>query len=166
MPIGRRPISKVFDYIGGFPSVGSITIFVHFDDPVYPLPGIPARSQLLLPTPFGELPAEVFANNNAIPRPCIFTRRILVVGSRWRWPPGSSTLQCTGRADRPAGWWVSIRRMRINIMSPQDIRVVILQNNTHSLAHLNRPEYLPGQLPRGYNDDARRAFPPGVVALD
>lgn len=152
---------QVFDYIRGFPSVRisnyryssiSMTRYTHYQA------FLPDRN--CVPTRSGNYLLKVFANNDT--SALYFTRRILVVENKVA--VAAQVVQPfnvqAARTDQRVQVGINTANARINIMSPQDIRVVILQNNTWpTAAHLNRPNIFRGNYLE-YNDDAA-TFPAG-----
>jgi hypothetical protein len=150
-----------FDYIRGFQStrittyrVSSIsnTKYTHYQATVPDRSSVPTRS--------GNYLLKVFLNNDT--SQLLFTRRFLVVESKVA--VAAQTLQPfniqLSRTDQRVHVAVSTVNSQINTMSPQDLKIIVLQNNIWpSAAMVNRPTIYRGNYYE-YNDDAT-TFPAG-----
>lgn len=150
-----------FDYIRGFQSTRittyrnssiSNTRYTHYQAT------IPDRSSV--PTKSGNYLLKVFLNNDT--SQLLFTKRFLVVDSRVS--VATQMLQPfnvqLSRTDQRVQVAVSTINSQINTLSPQDLKVVVLQNNIWPTAVIvNRPNIYRGNYYE-YNDDAT-TFPAG-----
>lgn len=150
-----------FDYIRGFQSVRittyrhssvSLTQYMHYQA------ALPDRSAV--PTRSGNYLLKVFRNNDT--SDLFFTKRFLVVDNKVSVAaqikqPFSSQYYLTDQRVQIA---INTASARINTLSPQDIRVTVLQNNTWpTAAFVDRPTIYRGNYYE-YNDDAT-SFPAG-----
>lgn len=144
-----------FDYIRGFQSTRitnyrsssiSETRYTHYQAFVPDRGSVPMRS--------GNYLLKVFRNNDTTD--LYFTRRFIVVDNRVQVAaqlkqPFSSQLFMS---DQRVMVTVNTATARINTMSPQDLKVVVLQNNMWTTAALvDRPTIYRGNFFE-YNDDA------------
>ncbi|MBC7948542.1 MAG: DUF5103 domain-containing protein [Chitinophagaceae bacterium] len=150
-----------FDYIKGFQSTRittyryssiSITKYTHYQALVPDRNSTPTRS--------GNYLLKVFLNNDT--SQLLFTKRFLVVDSRVA--VASQILQPfnvqLSRSGQRIQVGVSTVNAQINALSPQDLKVVVLQNNIWPTAALvDRPTIYRGNYFE-YNDDAT-TFPAG-----
>lgn len=144
-----------FEYIRGFQSTRittyrnssiSFTRYTHYQATFPDRNSIPTRS--------GNYLLKVFANNDT--SNLFFTKRFLVVDNKVAVTsqikqPFSSQFFLTDQRI-----WISVNSAaaRINIMSPQDLKVAVLQNNTWTTSTLlTRPTVYRGNYFE-YNDDA------------
>lgn len=150
-----------FDYIKGFQSTRittyryssiSLTPYTHYQAT------FPDRN--MVPTRSGNYLLKVFVNNDT--SDLIFTRRFLVVDNRLavaaqlRQPFNAQLF----RTDQRVQVGVSTANAQINTLSPQDLKVVVLQNNAWPTAALvDRPTIYRGNYYE-YSDDAL-SFPAG-----
>ena len=152
---------QTFDYIRGFQSTRitnyrnssiSISRYIHYQA------SIPDRSSV--PTRSGNYLLKVFLNNDT--SSLLFTKRFLVVDTRvsvaiQSLQPFNAQLS---RTDQRVQVGVSTANAQINALSPQDLKVVVLQNNIWPTAAIvNRPNIYRGNYYE-YNDDAT-TFPAG-----
>lgn len=150
-----------FDYIRGFQSTRistyrnssiSFTRYTHYQAT------FPDRSSV--PTRSGNYLLKVFRNNDT--SDLFFTRRFLVVENKVAIAaqvrqPFQSQLYLT---DQRVQVTVNTASARINTMSPQDLKVVVVQNNSWPTAALvDRPTIYRGNYYE-YSDDAT-SFPSG-----
>ncbi|MBL7745416.1 MAG: DUF5103 domain-containing protein [Chitinophagaceae bacterium] len=150
-----------FDYIKGFQSTRittyrnsslATTRYTHYQAV------IPDRSST--PTRSGNYLLKVFLNNDT--SQLLFTKRFLVVESKvavaaQMLSPFNVQLS---RTDQRVHVAVSTVNSQINVLSPQDLKLVVLQNNIWpSAAVVNRPTIYRGNYYE-YNDDAT-TFPAG-----
>ncbi len=150
-----------FDYIRGFQSTritnyrnSSIAIsrYTHYQATIPDRSSVPVRS--------GNYLLKVFLNNDT--SSLLFTKRFLVVDSRVS--IAAQILQPfnmqLSRSDQRVQVGVSTVNAQINTLSPQDLKVVVLQNNIWpAAATVNRPNIYRGNYYE-YNDDAI-TFPAG-----
>lgn len=144
-----------FDYIRGFQSTRistyryssiAYTKYTHYQS------SIPDRSSA--PTKSGNYLLKVFLNNDT--SALLFTKRFLVVDNRVAVAaqillPFNVQLS---RSDQRVQVAVSTVNAQINTLSPQDLKVVVLQNNIWTTAaSVNRPTIFRGNYYE-YNDDA------------
>lgn len=150
-----------FDYIRGFQSTRittyryssiSTTRYTHYQA------SFPDRNSV--PTRSGNYLLKVFLNNDT--SRLIFTKRFLVVDSRVSVAAQMLTplnVQLM-RSDQRVHVALNTTNAQINTLSPQDLKVVVLQNNTwQTAAMVNRPTIYRGNYYE-YNDDAL-TFPAG-----
>jgi hypothetical protein len=150
-----------FDYIRGFQTVRintyryssiSITPYTHYQAM------LPDRSSV--PTRSGNYLLKVFANSDT--SQLLFTKRFLVIDSRVSvaaQPMSPFNMQIS-RSDQRVRVVVSTINSQVNLMSPQDLKIVVLQNNAWpTAAFVNRPSIYRGNYFE-YNDDAT-SFPAG-----
>jgi hypothetical protein len=150
-----------YDYIRGFQSVrintyrnSSLTTvrYTHYEA------AVPDRNSM--PTRSGNYMLKVFRNNDT--SKLFFTKRFLVVDNKVSIAaqikqPFSSQLYQTDQRVRIV---VSTVNARLNTMSPQDLKVAVIQNNAWPTAALvDRPSIYRGDYYE-YNDDAT-SFPAG-----
>ncbi|MET0392515.1 MAG: DUF5103 domain-containing protein [Chitinophagaceae bacterium] len=150
-----------FDYIRGFQSTRlstyryssiSLTRYTHYQAV------LPDRSSV--PTRSGNYLLKVFRNNDT--SDLFFTRRFLVVDNKVAIAaqirqPFQSQLYLT---DQRVQVVVNTANARINTMSPQDLKVTVLQNNVWpTAARVDRPTIYRGNYYE-YSDDAT-SFPSG-----
>lgn len=143
-----------FDYIRGFQTTRisnyhyssiSFTKYTHYQAIIPERSSVPIRS--------GNYLLKVFLNSDT--SDLYFTKRFLVVenkvavAAQIKQPFSSQSF----RTDQRIQVMVNTANARINTMSPQDIKVVVLQNNIWlSAAYLNRPTIYRGNYFE-YNDD-------------
>ncbi len=146
---------QVFDYIKGFQSTRittyrnssiSITRYTHYQAMIPDRSSVPSRS--------GNYLLKVFRNSDT--SDLLFTRRFLVVdnkvalGAQIRQPFNSRLFL----SDQRVNITVNTANARINAMSPQDLKVVVLQNNGWAnAAYIDRPTIYRGNYYE-YSDDA------------
>ena len=144
-----------FDYIRGFQSTRistyryssiAYTKYTHYQATV------PDRSST--PTKSGNYLLKVFLNNDT--SALLFTKRFLIVDSRVA--VAAQIVQPfniqLSRTDQRVQVAVSTVNAQINTFSPQDLKVVVLQNNTWTTAaSVDRPTIFRGNYYE-YNDDA------------
>jgi hypothetical protein len=144
-----------FDYIRGFQSTRistyryssiAYTKYTHYQAT------IPDRSSTL--TKSGNYLLKVFLNNDT--SALLFTKRFLIVDNRVA--VAAQIVQPfniqLSRTDQRVQVAVSTVNAQINTFSPQDLKVVVLQNNTWTTAaSVNRPTIFRGNYYE-YNDDA------------
>ena len=144
-----------FDYIRGFQSTRistyryssiAYTKYTHYQA------SIPDRSST--PTKSGNYLLKVFLNNDT--SALLFTKRFLIVDNRVA--VAAQIVQPfniqLSRTDQRVQVSVSTVNAQINTFSPQDLKVVVLQNNTWTTAaSVNRPTIFRGNYYE-YNDDA------------
>jgi len=150
-----------FDYIKGFQTTRittyryssiSYTQYTHYQA------SLPDRNSI--PTRAGNYLLKVFRNNDT--SALAFTKRFLVVNNRVAvsaqiHQPFNSQLFRIGQRVQVG---VSTANAQINVLSPQDIKVVVLQNNNWmTAAYLDRPTIYRGNYYE-YSDDAL-SFPAG-----
>lgn len=146
---------QTFDYIRGFQSTRittyrnssiSITRYTHYQAT------LPDRSSV--PTKSGNYLLKVFLNNDT--SALVLTKRFLVIDSKvavaaQMMQPFNIQLS---RTDQRVHIAVSTVNSQINTFSPQDLKVVVLQNNIWpTAATVNRPTIYRGNYYE-YNDDA------------
>ncbi|MEI9913158.1 MAG: DUF5103 domain-containing protein [Bacteroidota bacterium] len=150
-----------FDYIRGFQSTRittyrsssiSNTRYTHYQAM------LPDRSSV--PTRSGNYLLKVFLNNDT--SQLLFTKRFLIVDAKVS--VAAQMLQPfniqLSRTDQRVQVSVSTVNSQVNTMSPQDLKVVVLQNNIWpSAVTVNRPTIYRGNYYE-YNDDAT-TFPAG-----
>ena len=150
-----------FDYVKGFQSTRITTYrnssiseipYTHYQAVVPDRSSVPSRS--------GNYMLKVFLNND--PSNILFTKRFLVVDSRVsiaaqiKQPFSSEYFQ----TDQRVQVIVNTANANINAFSPQDLKVVVLQNNIWNTAALvDRPGIFRGNYFE-YNDD-QTSFPAG-----
>ncbi|MEO5563115.1 MAG: DUF5103 domain-containing protein [Chitinophagaceae bacterium] len=152
---------QAFDYIRGFQSTRlsnyryssiSFTRYTHYQAIIPDRGSVPTRS--------GNYLLKVFRNNDT--SDLYFTKRFLIVDNRVQIAaqikqPFNSQYYLT---DQRVQIVVSTATARINTLSPQDLKVTVLQNNTWaSSAFVNRPTIYRGNYYE-YSDDAT-SFPSG-----
>lgn len=150
-----------FDYIRGFQSTRittyrnsslSFTRYTHYQATVPDRNSVPTRS--------GNYLLKVFLNNDT--SQLVFTKRFLVIESKIAVAAQMMSpfnVQLT-RTDQRVHVAVSTVNSQINTLSPQDLKVVVLQNYTWpTAAVINRPTIYRGNYYE-YNDDAT-TFPAG-----
>ncbi|MBL7737770.1 MAG: DUF5103 domain-containing protein [Chitinophagaceae bacterium] len=150
-----------FDYIRGFQSTRITTYrnsslvntrYMHYQAVIPDRSSTPIRS--------GNYLLKVFLNNDT--SQLLFTKRFLVVESKVAVAAqmlSPFNVQLT-RTDQRVHVAVSTVNSQINVMSPQDLKLVVLQNNIWpSAAIVNRPTIYRGNYYE-YNDDAT-TFPAG-----
>jgi hypothetical protein len=150
-----------FDYIRGFQTTRISTYrysSMAFDRYTHYQAMLPDRS--CVPTRSGNYLLKVFLNNDT--SRLLFTKRFLVVDSRVS--VATQVLQPfniqLSRSDQRIQVGVSTVNAQINTLSPQDLKVVVLQNNIWpAAAILNRPNIYRGNYYE-FNDDAS-TFPAG-----
>jgi hypothetical protein len=150
-----------FDYIRGFQSTRittyrnssiSFTRYTHYQA------NLPERNSI--PTRSGNYLLKVFLNNDT--SNLILTKRMLVVDNKVSvaaqiLQPFSSQLFRTGQRVQVV---VSTANARITSISPQDLKLTVLQNNIWpTAAHVERPTIFRGNYYE-YSDDAL-SFPAG-----
>lgn len=150
-----------FDYIKGFQSTRITTYrnssiseipYVHYQASVPDRSSVPSRS--------GNYLLKVFQNNDT--SNLLFTKRFLVVDQRISIAaqikqPFNSQYFLT---DQRVQVMLNTANARINTMSPQDLKVVVLQNNIWNTAALvDRPDIYRGNYYE-YNNDIT-SFPSG-----
>lgn len=144
-----------FDYVRGFQSTRitnyrnssiSINRYTHYQASFPDRNGTPTRS--------GNYLLKVFRNNDT--SDLYFTRRFLVienkvsVGAQVRQPFDSRLFQ----SDQRVHVVLNTANARINILSPQDIKLVVLQNYSwQNAARVDKPTIFRGNYFE-YNDDA------------
>jgi hypothetical protein len=144
-----------FDYVRGFQSTRitnyrnssiSINRYTHYQASFPDRNGTPTRS--------GNYLLKVFRNNDT--SDLYFTRRFLVienkvsVGAQVRQPFDSRLFQ----SDQRVHVILNTANARINILSPQDIKLVVLQNYSwQNAARVDKPTIFRGNYFE-YNDDA------------
>lgn len=144
-----------FDYVRGFQSTRitnyrnssiSINRYTHYQASFPDRNGMPTRS--------GNYLLKVFRNNDT--SDLYFTRRFLVienkvsVGAQVRQPFDSRLFQ----SDQRVHVILNTANARINILSPQDIKLVVLQNYSwQNAARVDKPTIFRGNYFE-YNDDA------------
>lgn len=144
-----------FDYVRGFQSTRitnyrnssiSINRYTHYQASFPDRNGTPTRS--------GNYLLKVFRNNDT--SDLYFTRRFLVieskvsVGAQVRQPFDSRLFQ----SDQRVNVILNTANARINILSPQDIKLVVLQNYSwQNAARVDKPTIFRGNYFE-YNDDA------------
>jgi hypothetical protein len=152
---------QAFDYIRGFQSTRlnnyhyssiSMTRYTHYQAM------LPDRSSV--PTHSGNYILKVFINNDT--SALVFTRRFLVIDSRVS--VAAQVVQPfnvqLARSDQRVQIGLSTVNSQVNVMSPQDLKLVVLQNNIWPTAALvDRPNIFRGNYYE-YNDDAT-CFPAG-----
>jgi hypothetical protein len=152
---------QAFDYIRGFQTT-RITTYRYssmaFAKYTHYQASIPDRS--CVPTRSGNYLLKVFLNNDTAQ--LLFTKRFLVVDNRVA--VAAQILQPfnvqLSRTDQRVQVSLNTANSQINTLSPQDLKVVVLQNNIWPIAvMLNRPNIYRGNYYE-YNDDAT-AFPAG-----
>jgi hypothetical protein len=152
---------QTFDYIKGFQSGRittyryssiSLTRYTHFEVTLPERNCIPSRS--------GNYLLKVFLNNDT--SQLFFTKRLLITDKRvsiaaQMMEPYNVELS---RTDQRLRIIISTVNSQINTLSPQDLKVVVLQNNIWlSGVMVNRPSIYRGNYYE-YNDDAT-SFPAG-----
>ena len=152
---------QAFDYIRGFQTT-RITTYryssIAFTKYTHYQAAIPDRS--CVPTKSGNYLLKVFLNNDT--SALLFTKRFLVVDSRVAVAaqilrPFNVQLSLT---DQRVQVGLNTTNAQINTLSPQDLKVVVLQNNIWpSAVIINRPNIYRGNYYE-YNDDAT-TFPAG-----
>jgi hypothetical protein len=152
---------QAFDYIRGFQTARitnyryssmAFTKYTHYQAT------IPDRS--CVPTRSGNYLLKVFLNNDT--SELLFTKRFLVVDNRVA--VAAQILQPfnvqLSRTDQRVQVGLNTANAQINTLSPQDLKVVVLQNNAWPTAvMLNRPNIYRGNYYE-FNDDAS-TFPAG-----
>ncbi len=152
---------QAFDYIRGFQTTRitnyryssmAFTKYTHYQA------SIPDRNSA--PTRSGNYLLKVFLNNDT--SDLLFTKRFLIVDNRVA--IASQILQPfnvqLARSDQRVFIGLNTTKSQINTLSPQDLKVVVLQNNIWpSAILLNRPNIYRGNYYE-YNDDAA-TFPAG-----
>jgi hypothetical protein len=144
-----------FDYIRGFQSVRlntyryssiALTRYTHYQAVLPDRGSVPVRS--------GNYLLKVFRNNDT--SDLLFTKRFLVVDNKVQIAaqikqPFSSQYYLT---DQRVMVTVNTASARINTLSPQDLKLTVLQNNTWpTAARVDRPTIYRGNYFE-YNDDA------------
>jgi hypothetical protein len=150
-----------FDYIKGFQSTRittyrfssmAFTKYMHYQATIPDRNSVPTRS--------GNYLLKVFLNNDT--SQVLFTKRFLIVDNRVSIAaqvvkPFNVQLSTT---DQRVLIGLNTAKSQINTLSPQDLKVVVLQNNIWpSAVILNRPNIYRGNYYE-FNDDAL-AFPAG-----
>ena len=152
---------QAFDYIRGFQTT-RITTYryssIAFTRYTHYQATIPDRS--CVPTRSGNYLLKVFLNNDT--SELLFTKRFLVVDNRVA--VAAQVLQPfnlqLSRTDQRVQVGLNTTNSQINTLSPQDLKVVVLQNNIWPTAVIiNRPNIYRGNYYE-YNDDAL-TFPAG-----